>query len=654
MTMPGRNNLQELFATIGIAGPLPYLPDEEAPPIDEYLLAALADGELVEEDADVVWGYVASFLCWENAYRAVLNQCDALSQHKEVQEVSAIGGLQRDSQKQQNSQAEGGGTAEERATAVALEELLHESSGLTNEGTAPSAAGTVNLAGSTVIAPPPVKVGIQADSELVDFLIPVLRDLRPAIVQLTESLQGIKQAQTSPGIESRSRRNERWVLIGFGLLFVLMLLVLLALTLSVRNAMPVSRRGNPEAPQPVAQAEREGEQTSIKAEMTGLRQEIGQIRVGLGQSQQDLQAIVHPPEKHPLHRDLVTIRGHREAVTAVSFLPSGKRLATASIDGSISLWDLSDRQEREVATFNTFSPVRQLAVIGDGRWLAGASEDGMVSVWDVETKHLLINREGLAIARMPAGNTLTVVSKDGLVRILELPSGNEKSQFRIVPEKMSLAAVSFAMSDKAGLRLAIAFKPAPTPKDTSESEYRTVQFAAGGWQHEIWDISTGKKMVTLRNGTYKPGSCACSPDGAFLVLNVPQLSMPVAGISRPQTEMIWYPVTPKKEEVGQETHLLEMVTGRKLKSFSHEEVLRCICISSDAMYIIGGTVKGNLMIWDVSSGKLVHKLRCHHSPILSVAIKADSNQIATAGGDGLVRLWDFKALRDTRHGDDNK
>jgi WD40 repeat protein len=40
-------------------------------------------------------------------------------------------------------------------------------------------------------------------------------------------------------------------------------------------------------------------------------------------------------------RERLTLRGHADDVMAVDFMPDGRRLVTASTDGSVKIWDLA-------------------------------------------------------------------------------------------------------------------------------------------------------------------------------------------------------------------------------------------------------------------------------------------------------------------------
>jgi WD40 repeat protein len=89
---------------------------------------------------------------------------------------------------------------------------------------------------------------------------------------------------------------------------------------------------------------------------------------------------------------LRTLR-HSGTVTQASFSRDGSRLATASEDGTVWVWDPhSDGPEQLVLRGHT-GPVRAVAFSPDGSRLASASEDGTVRIWALDLDALVATAE---------------------------------------------------------------------------------------------------------------------------------------------------------------------------------------------------------------------------------------------------------------------
>src|SRR5579871_4796392 len=78
------------------------------------------------------------------------------------------------------------------------------------------------------------------------------------------------------------------------------------------------------------------------------------------------------------------LRGHHAAVYAIVFRPDGERMATASFDHTLKVWDTNSG--RVVQTFSGHQDkVLALTYSADGRRLASAGLDGTVRLWDADS-----------------------------------------------------------------------------------------------------------------------------------------------------------------------------------------------------------------------------------------------------------------------------
>lgn len=285
------------------------------------------------------------------------------------------------------------------------------------------------------------------------------------------------------------------------------------------------------------------------------------------------------------------LRGHKGVVSAVAWDPAGRRLASASRDRTVRVWDGETGKELVVIQGHT-NTVTDVTWHPQGGRLASASVDQTVCVWDGETgRNLSVLRgyvgEVSALEWDPAGRFLATASVNA-IRVWGGDTGRESSILR--GHEGWVLAVAW---DSSGRRLA------------SVSDDKTVR---------LWDSETSRELLVLRGHTGMVLAVAWGPGGRRIVSG-----------SLDKTVRVW-----------------DGETGRELLTLlGHEDVVRAVAWAPSGLYFASASYDGTIRIWDGDTGEQLSVLQGQGGKIYGVAWDKRGHRLAGAFDDGVVRVWQF-------------
>jgi hypothetical protein len=124
---------------------------------------------------------------------------------------------------------------------------------------------------------------------------------------------------------------------------------------------------------------------------------------------------------------IATLRGHTSVVMVVLYSPDGTRLASAGVDHTVKVWEAKSGSELATLRRHTGN-VRSLAYSPDGTLLASASDDGTVVIWDNRTTPDQITLRGqlaivTSVGYSAGGTRIISTDEEGKPLVWDIASG---------------------------------------------------------------------------------------------------------------------------------------------------------------------------------------------------------------------------------------
>jgi WD40 repeat protein len=324
----------------------------------------------------------------------------------------------------------------------------------------------------------------------------------------------------------------------------------------------------------------------------------------------------------------------------VAWGAGGRRLATSfsnqrSAQDTVQVWDAASgkelfRRERVKRFEGGHAPAGRLAWATDGRRVAVALPEGIVEIWDGDKGQVLFH---LRVASLPQNRAASQVLPD---RLSWAPDGRRLAAID------SSGTVTIWDASSGDLALTLGTKPEPQLDSVavvvSSPDGRQLASASASGAIRIWDTVTGKEMLSLAP------SRAATAFGGVAASQVNRVMLAWSGDGSRLAS---------SESVERTIQVWDTATGAKLSTLPEQpREVRSLAWSRDGRWLASAGDDGAVKVWDMARGKEAFSFPYVRPPSsLSVfprpiaesllAWSADSLQLAVAGGDGAVTIWDI-------------
>jgi WD40 repeat protein/tRNA A-37 threonylcarbamoyl transferase component Bud32 len=329
-------------------------------------------------------------------------------------------------------------------------------------------------------------------------------------------------------------------------------------------------------------------------------------------------------------KELRSLR-HEESVWHLAFSPDGARLASATGDSippplkdgqlappargpvaRVRVWDLAAR--RVVHTFQVQAHYTdRLAFSGDGKrllWTGSAvggqeSRSCRVKAWDPATGQevgLPIAGAVASAAFSPDGTRLATAAKDSTIRLWDIAAGREMQTLGGHTGRVRIEAFS--------------------------SDGKRLVTSAQDGVRKVWDLVTGQALCTLKQDRERTERVWLSPDGTRLA------SVGRSGV-----------VTLRDATSGQVLHTLR---GHKAQDFDlGMGPVRAVSFSPDGQWLASIGSDRTVKLWDVATGQEIRTFGCQ-DVAYRAAFSPDGKRLIAAGEGPHVHLWDIPISSELR------
>jgi WD40 repeat protein len=365
-------------------------------------------------------------------------------------------------------------------------------------------------------------------------------------------------------------------------------------------------------------------------------------------------------------------------IMSVSFSPDSSKLASASQQGQLCLWDVASKRLLANKIVHNRSVIWSVAFSPDGKRLATAGTDQTVRTWDAETLTETHVYRGHGSEVWDAiwskdGRQLISCGKDMTIRIWDAqpappaPHIPAVAQCPVFSPDGRLVAVRFEDSTLAvfecrGQKELLRLGDVAQIGGFSDNNKNLI-ILTDSCEIQEWVIADERMIDSrwLKNLPKNPFKRVLSPSGRWLADGGPEgdLLLLDTKADAPAKRLLGHTDTvlaiafsPDEQtlltgSVDRTARLWELPSGKFVREFSnHRMGVGSVAFSKDGGSIVTGSWDDTVHVWNVNDGREQMVLAGHEGGVQMSVFSSDSRTIFSLSGTGMVKFWSVPAQRE--------
>ncbi len=298
-----------------------------------------------------------------------------------------------------------------------------------------------------------------------------------------------------------------------------------------------------------------------------------------------------------LHRDwalpIAAPMRHVGPVESAEFSPDGRRVLTASREGTATIWDAATGGA--VTTVRHSGRIYRACYSPDGTRFVTACASGTARIWSATNGSLLTpdltHTSRVYWAEFSAdGRSVVTASADRTARIWDAASGSLLRELKGHGSHVIIAR----------------FSPVDGKRVVTGGSHGSIR---------LWNADTAETLVRVEDRRTNLMALAFSPNGRRLVVACAD------GIAR-----LW-----------------DADTGQSVaKPLTHQEPIEHAVFSPDSRLVLTTSQDGTARLWEAETGLPSNPPLAHRGGVIFGAFSPDGQTIVTTSMDNLARLWDVR------------